>query len=398
MATTPFLECLCKLLTDEQSVYTDILVKENEGIRYLAPVGWVDLGVEIDMDEVIEFCLELSQYKTKEKLYQAVASEGALNISCTIQGQRARVDISLSTTNPLSQVGNDSDVIIQVGRTSIELTIRKSSEIPSLTDLDFPPSFIKSLSKRNGLILITGQAGSGKTTTSAAILRHINSTMQSHVICIGDPVEFFIDNESSVFSYKELGKDAPSFEVAVRDAYRQRADVICISELRDKETTRQALNVSYSALVIATIHSPTAEEGLERVINFFPAEEQMIYRTLQSSINCVIAQALLPTSDNQNFKMIFELIQGANEVLQSCLKSGKGFTPLRTALHDVTEVALSGQPRLPEREKDFRGLLPMNIALIKAVLDKKIDAEHARRVSPDQKQFDSIVNPKTNRN
>lgn len=398
MATVPFLECLCKLLTDNQSVYTDILVKENEGIRYLAPVGWVDLGVEIDMDEVVEFCLQLSQLKSKEKLYEAVASEGALNISCTIQGQRARVDISLSTTNPSSQIVDDSETVIQVGRSSIELTIRKGSVIPSLTDLEFPPSFIKALSKRSGLILITGQAGSGKTTTSAAILRHINETMQSHIICIGDPIEFFIENESSVFSFKELGKDAPSFEVAVHNAYRQRADVICISELRDRETTKQALSVSYSALVIATIHSPTAEEGLERIINFFPSEEQMIYRTLQSSINFVVSQALLPTSDSQNFKMAFELISGTNEVLQSSLKAGKGFTPLRDVMHELTDIALKGLPRPPDKEKDFRGLLPMNVALVKAVQANKISAEHARRVSPDQKQFDSFVFPKTIKN
>lgn len=398
MATAPFLDCLCKLLTDDQSVYTDILVKENEGIRYLAPVGWVDLGVEIDMEEVIDFCLELSQLKTKEKLYEAVASEGALNISCTIQGQRARVDISLSTTNPTSQIVDDSTPIIQVGRSSLELTIRKGSVIPSLTDLEFPPSFIKALTKRSGLILITGQAGSGKTTTSAAILRHINETMQSHIICIGDPIEFFIENESSVFSYKELGKDAPSFELAVYNAYRQRADVICISELRDRETTKQALSVSYSALVIATIHSPTAEEGLERIINFFPSEEQMIYRTLQSSINFVVSQALLPTIDNQNFKMAFELISGTNEVLQSSLRAGKGFSSLRTVMHELTDIALKGQPRPADREKDFRGLLPMNVALVKSVLAKKVSAEHARRVSPDQKQFDNFVYPKQVKN
>lgn len=381
---TPFIEQLIGLIQSKGTNYTDILVQEGQNIRYYAPTGWTDLGVQADMGDVDSFVLSILHKDPEEisEVYLDLATNGALCMGCIISGTRVRVDISLSTYTAPPAEGLVSDDIL-VGHPSIELCIRKHSPILSLPQLGFPPSLSDLLKKRSGLILITGQTGSGKTSTAASMLQFINEEMQSHIVCIQDPNEFHVENSSAVFSYKEVGRDTPSFSRAVYDSVRQRAEVIFISELRDRETTWQALNASYSSLVICTTHAPNAEEGLARLLNFFPGDdERMVLRMLAGSIACVISQAILPTENREAFKMFFEYIPGKNPLLANGLKSKGQFELLRQGLKDVTEQLLAQKSKDVNDDRN-RGLIPMNIRLIQSLAKEEIGFDAAVRASPD---------------
>lgn len=169
-------------------------------------------------------------------------------------------------------------------------------EIPSLDDLNAKEIFKKLVKREKGLILVTGPTGSGKSTTLAAMLNEINETEKRHVISVEDPVEFVHQNKSSLFSHRNVGTDTDSFSNALKYAMREDPDVILVGEMRDRETISAALTAAETGhLVFGTLHTNSAPQTINRIIDVFAGDEQPQVRAqLSTSIIAVISQALLP--------------------------------------------------------------------------------------------------------
>jgi twitching motility protein PilT len=181
---------------------------------------------------------------------------------------------------------------------SVHCTLRFLPEkIPTFEDLGIPRDLMVRLaSYHHGLVLVTGMTGSGKTTTSAALLDYINSNKSLHILSIENPIEFVHVNKKSLMSQRSLGIDVDTFNMAVTGALRHDPDVIFIGEMRDPDTIRAAINAAATGhLVISTLHSNTASETINRIVSFFdPVERDLVRLQLRDSVRCVICQRLVP--------------------------------------------------------------------------------------------------------
>jgi twitching motility protein PilT len=167
--------------------------------------------------------------------------------------------------------------------------------IPTLDELDLPPVFKQLLDLPNGLILVTGPTGSGKSTTLAAMVQYINSKQTSHIITVEDPIEFTHTSAKSLINQREVHRDTHDFSIALRSALREDPDVILLGEMRDLETIRLALTAAETGhLVMATLHTSSAPRAVSRIIDVFPTGEKNIIRNMLSeSFQAVICQTLV---------------------------------------------------------------------------------------------------------
>ena len=173
---------------------------------------------------------------------------------------------------------------------------RVPSEIPTPQELRIPPVCIDLIRKPNGLVLITGPTGVGKTTTLASLVNLINSERECLIICIEDPIEFIFRNKKSVIKQRQLYSDTTSFAEALRHVLRQDPDVIMVGEMRDLETISTALTAAETGhLVLATLHTPDAPQTVERIIDVFPPyQQQQVKLQLANCLQGVLSQLLLP--------------------------------------------------------------------------------------------------------
>lgn len=172
-------------------------------------------------------------------------------------------------------------------------------DIPKLADLNVPPVLADVIMEKRGLILVVGATGSGKSTTIAAMLDHRNIQKTGHILTIEDPIEFLFTNKKSIVNQREIGTDAESLQIALKNALRQAPDCILIGEIRDKETMGAALAYAQSGhLVVATLHANNSYQALTRIINFYPIETRTsLLPDLASTIKAVISQRLVLTKD-----------------------------------------------------------------------------------------------------
>ncbi len=167
--------------------------------------------------------------------------------------------------------------------------------IPSFSDLNLPPIFRELITYSNGLILITGPTGSGKSTTLAAIIDCINASRHGHILTIEDPIEFVHPSNKCIVNQREVHTNTHSFQAALRSALREDPDVLLVGELRDVETIRLAMSAAETGhLVLATLHTNSAIHAVNRIIDVFPVEEKTMARSvLAESLRAVIAQRLV---------------------------------------------------------------------------------------------------------
>lgn len=170
------------------------------------------------------------------------------------------------------------------------------AEIKTIEELQLPDIFHKFTKYKQGLVLITGPTGEGKSTTLAAMIEEINLTRGEHVLTVEDPVEFIYQPKRSIISQREINKDTHSWAVALRSALREDPDVVLVGEMRDFETISAALTVAETGhLVFATLHTSSAAQTVDRIIDVFPANQQnQIRQQLASSLQAVISQRLVP--------------------------------------------------------------------------------------------------------
>ena len=189
-------------------------------------------------------------------------------------------------------------------------------EIKTATELMLPPVIDEIADEERGLILLTGTTGSGKSTTLAAMIDHINTNYAKHIVTIEDPVEFLHRDKSSIINQREVGEDTASFARALRRVLRQDPDVILVGEMRDEETVRTALSAAETGhLVLSTIHTVDAAESVNRIIDFFPQTEQRQARAmLAGTLKAVISQRLVPTPDGNGRVATCEILRMTGRV------------------------------------------------------------------------------------
>ena len=227
------------------------------------------------------------------------------------------------------------------------------TKIPTMEQLDLPPVMRRLAELEKGLVLVTGPTGSGKSTTLASMINHINATCPYHILTVEDPVEFFHPSKTALVNHREVGNDTKSFARALKSALREDPDVILVGEMRDHETISLALTAAETGhLVFGTLHSNTASKTIDRIIDVFPAaEKEMVRAMLSSSIQGVIAQTLLKKAGGGRVAA-HEIMVGTNAVrnlirenqlaqLYSMIQVGSRYG-MQTMEDSVNDLVVSG--------------------------------------------------------
>src|SRR5476651_1231269 len=210
------------------------------------------------------------------------------------------------------------------------------SRVPNFEDLGLQMDpLLKLANAKDGILLICGATGSGKSSTMAAMLNWINQNMDKHIVTIEDPIEYTFQDDKSVFQQREIGLDVPTFELAIKSVLRQNPDIILIGEMRDKETFETAISAAETGhLVFSTMHAATVAQSLTRLFEFFPPEEQIqARRAISGSLRGFICQKLIPALEGNSRVPVNEvlnadttiknlILDGHNEKIQGLLEAG----------------------------------------------------------------------------
>src|ERR1044071_5808509 len=185
---------------------------------------------------------------------------------------------------------------------------------PTFDDFDLPQQLKEIVDIKNGIVLVTGPTGSGKSSTLAAIIDLINDTQYYHIVTIEDPIEFLHNHKNSTIHQRELHSDTPNFATALRAALRQAPKVILVGEMRDRETMEVAMEAAETGhLVLSTLHTTDAAKTVERIIGVFPKNEEQIIRTrLAQSFRYIVSQRLLPRADGSGRVAVIEILKATS--------------------------------------------------------------------------------------
>ena len=257
----------------------------------------------------------------------------------------------------------------QRGATSFAFRVIPS-EIPNFTTLGLPPGVTRLAEERRGLVLVTGATGSGKTTSLASMLDHINRTRRQHIVTIEDPIEILHPDRGCIVNQREVGLDTASFEQALRRVLRQDPDVILIGELRDTETAHTALQAAESGhLVFSTLHTIDAAETIGRMIEFFPpAKQQQIRSILAGTLRGVISQRLLPRADGGRVPSVEVMVTNAR--IQDLIRENRP--------DEITDAIAAGE---------FFQMQTFAQSLIELVLGGEVDREVAANAATNRHDF-----------
>jgi twitching motility protein PilT len=258
-------------------------------------------------------------------------------------------------------------------RSQVRLVIRSvPMAMPTLAELNLPESIGSLAQERRGLILVTGPAGTGKTTTIAAIIGLINTTRRCHIVTIEDPVEVVHPDRLSVIDQREVGIDVVSYAAGMKYVVRQDPDVIFIGEIRDPKTAEAAIQAAETGhLVISTMHTTDATETVDRMIDLFPAERQHQVRlSLANTLRGVICQRLLPRTDGAGRVPAVELMVVTGRVRERILD------PERTG-------------KIPEviKEGGFYGMQTFDQSLMSLLAEGLVTMEDARAAASNPHDF-----------
>ncbi len=209
--------------------------------------------------------------------------------------------------------------------------------IPPMEELGLPPVVRRLAEEHRGLVLVTGPTGSGKTTTLAAMIDHINETKARHIVTIEDPIEVLHADKRSIINQREVGDDTVDFLSALKRALRQDPDVILIGEMRDPETVWAALSAAETGhLVFSTLHTMGAAESINRVIDFFPPyQQQQVRMSMAGALKGIVSQRLVQRSDREGRVPAMEVLVATGRVFDKIADA--------TATHELDEIIADGE-------------------------------------------------------
>ena len=258
---------------------------------------------------------------------------------------------------------------------ALSAAIRLLAEgIPDLEDLRLPPVVASFPDYRSGIVLVTGETGSGKSTTLAAILNRINHTRPAHIITLEDPIEYVYTPDRCVINQRQVGTDTASYADGLRAILREDPDVILIGEMRDLNTIETALTAAETGhLVFATLHTNSAADSIDRMVNVFPeGQQRQIRLQLSTTLRAVISQQLLPKKSGRGRAAACEIMV-VNAAMKNLIREGK--TPQMESF-----IAMNGQ----------NSSILMDAALQKMVREGTVDSQTAQRYARDPDAFQGM--------
>jgi twitching motility protein PilT len=248
-------------------------------------------------------------------------------------------------------------------------------KISTIEELTLPPVVRELAEEERGIVLLTGTTGSGKSTTLAAMIDHMNVTMSKHIVTIEDPIEFVHEDKSSVINQREVGMDTASFKRALRRVLRQDPDVILVGEMRDDETVQTALSAAETGhLVLSTIHTVDAAESINRMLDFFPPHQHGQARSMiAGTVKGVISQRLVPGADGGRVAVceILRMTGRARDMIVDPAQTGK--------LHEVIEAG------------GYYGMQTFDQALFGHLKAGRVTFDDAMRVASSPHDFKLLV-------
>ncbi len=346
-------------LVNARQTYSDIHIEQDELLMIKTPRGWQSVGDKLvtlpDMapllsaidedweDKIIDSAIDCPYVLEKWRL--------RCNIYRMARGQRVAISIRRFPLEPLS--------LEQTGL----------------------PAYIKTiLEATKGIILVTGPTGAGKTTTIASMLDYINTTRHGHIITIEEPIEYELHRKQSIISQKEVPTDTASFSIGLREALRQKPDVLMVGEIRDFDTADTVLHAGESGhLVLATLHTSSAVHAITKLLSFFPQDQRnQRAATLADTLVGVVFQNLLPSENGQHQVMASEMVFNNNQQIASYLTDP-------SKLHMITEFM---------KRKEDNMSRSLNEVLLQLVIKKTITARDALRVAYNRLELHDMLNSK----
>jgi len=278
----PEIDDLLAAMLESHDNVSDLNVTVDRPLQVESAGELVAVPVDPPIENLTPFQTEifaLNIINSDRRLTEHLVQTGSCDTSYFLPG-RARFRVNI-----FSQRGNTSMVLRKL-----------ETNIPTIDGLKLPDAFKKMPSERNGLILVTGATGSGKTTSLAALLNEINATKAVHVVTLEDPVEYVHPNRKATFNQRELGLDYDTFANGLRAALRQAPKIILVGEMRDRETAELALKASETGhLVLSTLHTVNAGQAVNRIVGMFDKdEEKQIRQRLADTMRWVVGQRLVP--------------------------------------------------------------------------------------------------------
>lgn len=282
-----------------------------------------------------------------------------------------------------SYVGSDSGrfrVNVYRKETGVGATFRNiPSDIPSMERLGLPAIIEKFCDLHQGMVLITGSTGTGKSTTLASMIDHLNSTRSLNIISLEDPIEFVHTSKKAQVVQRELGTHLPSFAEGVRAALREDPDVILVGELRDAETISMAMTAAETGhLVLGTLHTTSAVKSVDRIIDALPADQREQTKSfLSHSLHAVVTQNLVKTADGRGRRAVLEVLVMTRAIAKLIMME---------QTHQIPAQLQTGKEL---------GMQTMDQSLLDAMNQKLIDPDDAYRYAVDHKKFERFVTDTT---
>lgn len=345
---------LLKLAVDKKASDIHITVGRAPSFRINGHMYQVDLP-KLSAEDTIQYaksCLD-------EENYQQLTSNGEVDFSMTVP------DVSRFRVNAFSQRG------------SVAMVFRAlASTVPSLDSLNFPPVIKQLCDMKEGLILVTGPTGSGKSTTVASFINEINANKDGHILTLEDPVEYVFNHDKCIINQREIGNDSKSYNNALRAALREDPDVIFIGEMRDIESISIAVTAAETGhLVLSTLHTLGAAKTIDRLIDVFPPHQQQQIRVqVSTALKAVISQRLIPEI-NQNGRIAAHEIMVVTPGISNMIREGK-----TAAINSAIQTGAS------------MGMQLMDKAIVDLYMQQKISKEDAIEYCVDKDSIQKYAN------
>jgi twitching motility protein PilT len=349
----------------------------DHALRYLIAAGGSDLHLKVPSYPLIRLHGDLEPIAGTERLYpedtRSALAQMLLDPAKIAEFEAENeVDFSHSVEG-LGRFRVNS--FLQRGSVSIVMRAIPVM-IKSVDELGLPEAVTNLADEERGIILLTGTTGSGKSTTLAAMIDHMNRTMRKHIVTIEDPIEFLHRDRNCIINQREVGQDTASFRRALRRVLRQDPDVILVGEMRDEETVQTALSAAETGhLVLSTLHTVDAPETVNRIIDFFPPHQQQQARAMiASTLKGIVSQRLVRTTDGNGRVACCEILVMTGRV------------------HDmILDPRLTGQLAEVVAEGGYYGMQTFDQHLLKLLQSGRITYEEAMRAATSPHDFKLMV-------
>ena len=324
-----------------------------------------DIHIVVGLPPIIRISTELIMLKE----YGDVTDEQARAMFGVIANDKQRETFKQHQDADFSteiEGGTRFRVNTHLQKNSVAIAFRViQSDIPNLDGLGLPAIVTELTKLPRGLVLVTGPTGSGKSTTLASMINHINRNRAEHIITVEDPVEYDMTSNCSVIEQREMGQDCPNFASGIRHALRQDPDVILVGEMRDLETTSATVTAAETGhLVFSTLHTNSAAQTVERIIDIYPSTQQgQIRSMLSNTLQAVISQTLFKRADKKGMTACAEILL-CNSAVRNCIREDRVFE-----IANVLETGLKFGMQSMDRsiaEKLSQGIISKENALAKA--------------------------------